>query len=171
MTTIMMHSPESLAAAVVIPHGNWVQLDDPLFLHHGMGPRYVQANTVMVAGRPLSYAMLDLPETSYDLITSDDQPVDLGTFDELAKTAEGELYLSLDMAFTHGNRTKHFATKQQMALALIKAKAEGISLQDQLAMYRIARWARQYEKRAWWICKHWQQAVTCSFIDWEGLGI
>ena len=171
MDSSHLHSLESLAAAVIIRHGNWVQLNDPLFTLRGLGPRYAQVNSATVEDRELSYAYLDMVETSYDLITSHDFPIDLGTFDELAMSGNRDLYHAFDMAFTAGNRNKNFATKQQMALALIMARVENTSPSDELAMRRIAKWVKVYERRAWWICKNRMLAYSMNEINWKALGL
>ncbi len=151
-----------------------MQLDDLLFALHGLGPRYARVQTVVADGKPASYAYLDFPDTTYDIVTAHDKPILLGSLDELAQAQNGKLYLALDMAFRGGpgpRRGRDFATKQQMALALIKAMAEGVVAGDQVAAYRIARWAKVYERRSWWLTKHRAEAFTKEAINWVALGL
>ncbi len=74
----LTHSTEALRGAVLLPDRAFVELQDPLFMLHGLGPRYALVQNATVHGRELSYAMLDLPGTSYDLITDHDAPRALG---------------------------------------------------------------------------------------------
>lgn len=104
---------------MALPHGHYVQLADPLFERHGLGTRYAQVQTAEVGNRVLAYAFLDLVDTTYDLTTSHDNPCDLGAFDDLARAGGDELYDALDTAFKKDSLAKRFATRQQMALALI----------------------------------------------------
>ncbi len=100
-----------------LPHGHYVQLADPLFERHGLDARYAQVQTAEVGNRVLAYAFLDPVDTTYHLITSHDNPCDLGAFDDLARAGGDELYDALDTAFKKDSLAKHFATRQQMALA------------------------------------------------------
>lgn len=162
------HSPESLERAAQLPEGSWVQLDDLLFSLHGLGPRYALVQNATVHGRQLSYAMLDLPGTAYDLITDHDAPQELGTLEQLAHAA-GALRPALDAAFKADRQTGGFASKQQMALALIRAAADRIDSADQLAMLRTVRWAKRYELRADWLARHRAEAFAAVSIDWQAM--
>jgi hypothetical protein len=167
-----MHSPELIEKAknVVLPHGCYVQLDDFLFEHHGLGARYALVQNMPKDGQVLSYAALDLPETTYDLISSDENPRALGTFDELMQSQGSTMYAALNAAFKIERHTKDFKTRQQMAFALIFVRFNGISYEDQIGMCRAARWAKQYERRAWWICKHRLEAYAAEKINWKAVG-
>jgi hypothetical protein len=161
------HSSESQRAAQ-LPEGSWVQLDDLLFSLHGIGPRYALVQNATVHGRQLSYAMLDLPGTAYDLITDHDAPHVVGTFEQLADAA-GELRAALDAAFKADRQTAGFASKQQMALALIRAAADHVDHLDQLAVLRTVRWAKRYELRAHWLACHRVAAFMAASIDWQAM--
>ncbi|MDP3672673.1 MAG: hypothetical protein Q8R69_23655 [Telluria sp.] len=167
----LIHSSEALAGAVLLPDKAFFELQDALFTLHGLGPRYAQVQNTAVHGRQLSFAMLDIAQTAYDLITDHDRPRELGTFDQLASEAEGALFASLDAAFKNDSRTKNFATRQQMALALIRSREEGLAPSDRIGMLRTARWAKQYERRAWWVCKHRVEAYSASAINWPAMGM
>lgn len=153
-----------------MPEGCWVQLDGLLFSLHCLGPRYAQVQNATVHDRQLSYAMLDLPGTAYDLITDHDAPQALGTLDQLAHAA-GALRSALDAAFKADRQTGGFASKQQMALALIRAAADRIEPADQLAVLRAVRWAKRYELRADWLTRHRAEAFASASIDWPSLGL
>lgn len=168
---MLVHAPEMIEKAVLLPDGCYVQLDDPLFEQHNLGPRYSVVQNAVVDGRMLSYALLDLQDTTYDLITGDENPRLLGAFDEMARTQDGALYAALDAEFKSGRQTKNFATRQQMALALIRADADGVTAADEVGVLRVVRWAVQYERRAWWICKHRLEAYAADEINWKALGM
>lgn len=160
---------ESLQRAAQLPEGSWVRLDDLLFSLHGLGPRYARVQNAKVHGHELSYAMLDLPGTAYDLITDHDAPHVLGTFEQLAD-ADGALRAALDAAFK-ADRQTGFVSKQQLGLALIRAAADRIYHLDQLAVLRTVRWAKRYELRADWLARHRVAAFTAASIDWCALGL
>ena len=166
-----LHSLDVLSSAVLLPDGTFVELQDPVFALHGLGPRYALVQNVDFHDRQLSYAMLDLPGTAYDLITDHDQPCELGTLEQLVCAAGGALHAAVDTAFRTDDRAGGFASKQQMALALIRAKADGITPVDQLGVLRAVRWAKRYELRAWWISQHRVEAFAAASIDWRALGI
>lgn len=147
-----------------------MELDDLLFSMHGLGPRYALVQNATVQGSQLSFAMLDLPGTAFDLITDHDAPQVLGTFEQLAD-AEGALRPALDAAFRSDRQTGGFASRQQMALALIRAEADGVDHLDQLAVLRTVRWAKRYELRADWLARHRLAAFTAASIDWRALGL
>lgn len=163
-------SSESLQRAAQLPEGSWVQLDDLLFSLHGLGPRYALVQNATVHGRQISYAMLDLPGTAYDLITDHDAPQELGTPEQLGHAA-GALLPALDAAFKADRQTGGFASKQHMALALIRAAADRIDPADQLAVLRTVRWAKRYEVRADWLARHRVKAFVAASIDWPALGM
>ena len=166
----MTHFTKALRGAVLLPDGAFVELQDPLFVLHGLGPRYALVQNATVHGRELSYAMLDLPGTSYDLITDHDAPRELGTLKQLAHVA-GALRPALDAAFKADRQTGGFASEQQMALALIRAAADPIDPTDQLAVLRTVRWAKRYELRADWLARHRAEALAAASIDWPALGL
>lgn len=145
-------------------------MSDWLFERHGLGPRFAKVSTIERDDKILSFAMLDLPHTGFDLISAEDEPQDLGAFDEIALLDEGMLR-GLDLAFAGGDRSKKKWTNQQMALALIKARADTLNPNDELAMRRVARWAKNYEWQAWWLCKNRQLAFSMEKINWLALGI
>ena len=163
-------SSESLQRAAQLPAGSWVQLDDLLFSLHGLGPRYALVQNETAYGRQLSYAMLDLPGTAYHLITDHDSPQELGTLEQRTLAA-GALRPALDAAFKSDRQTGGFASKQQMALALIRAAAERIDPADQLAVLRTVRWAKRYELRANWLTRHRAAAFAAASIDWPAFGL
>lgn len=165
------HSSESLQRAALLPEGSWVRLDDLLFSLHGLGPRYALVQNATVHGHELSYAMLDLPGTAYDLITDHDAPHVLGTCEQLAVAAGGALCSALDAAFKSDRQTGGYASRQQMALALIRAAADRVDHLDQLAVLRTVRWAKRYELRADWLARHRVAAFTAASIDWRALGL
>ncbi|WP_170304357.1 hypothetical protein [Duganella radicis] len=147
-----------------------MRLDDLLFSLHGIGPRYALVQNATVHGRQLSYAMLDLPGTAYDIITDHDAPHVPGTFQQLADAA-GALRVTLDAAFKADRQTGGFASKQQMALALIRAAADHVDHLDQLAVLRTVRCAKRYELRADWLARHRAAAFMAASIDWRALGL
>lgn len=162
------HPPELIARAVVLPHGHFVQLDDILFQQHGLGPRFAQVLTNDYRQhRSLSYAFWDIPGTNYDLITRQDEPQDLGNFEDMI--ANYELVHQLTATFL--GRGGHHPTPTQLALALIRARAENLQTDDQLGVHRLVKWALIYERRAHWITTHRQQAFSQSSIDWPALGL
>lgn len=162
------HPPELIAQAVVLPHGHFVQLDDMLFQQNGLGPRFAQVLTNDYRQhRSLSYAFWDMPDTNYDLITEQDAPQNLGSFEDLI--AAGELVDQLTATFIQ--RTSQHPTPAQLALALIRARAESVQIDDQLGAHRLVKWALTYERRAHWIATHRQQAFAQSAIDWPALGL
>jgi len=155
-----------IEAAVVLPGGHFVQLDDFLFEQHGLGLRFARVQTQDYRGhRPLSYAYLDLNGTTFDLITSIDNPRDLGAYEDLI--INGRLAERLTKTFI--DRSEHFPTCQQLALALIRARAENLQLDDELGAHRLVKWALIYERRAHWIASHRQRAFEKDVIDWSVL--
>jgi hypothetical protein len=173
LTPQLLHSPEQIARAVELDDGHYVQLSDYLFERHGLGPRYARVLNVEVGGRALSYAYLDLADATLDLITAHDEPVDLGTYDALVSPAAGDksMFIALEYVFAAGGRLGTGYVPQQMALALIKANADGTQPADELAMRRLTAWARLYEMRAWWIAKHRAAAYALEKVDWRALGM
>lgn len=165
-----LHSSQVLKGAVLLADRGYVELHDPLFAMHGVGPRYALVQNATVHGRALSYAMLDLPGTGYDLITDHDQPRELGTFEQLVRVAGDGLHAAIDATFKADDRTGNFGSKQQLALALIRAVADGTMPADQLGLLRTARWAKQYELRAWWICKNRVEAYAAT-INWPEIRV
>lgn len=147
-----------------------MRLDDLLFSLHGIGPRYARVQNATVNGQALSYAMLDLPGTAYDLITDHDAPYVLGTCEQLAVAAGGALCAALDAAFKSDRQTD-YTSQQHMALALVRAAAEHVDHLDQLAVLRTVRWAKCYELRADWLTRHRVEAFTAPSIDWRALGL
>ena len=152
--------------AVVLPDGHYVCLNDSLFERHGLGPRFAQVHTIRVNAKSLSYAALDLDGTPYDLITTQDSPRDLGSFEELCREGTGPLY-TIGLAKAFGQ----MAERHLMALALIKARSTKAFPDDELAMHRIAKWAKQYQMRAWWICKNRVEAFARDEVRWDRLGM
>ena len=171
MNTVPLNSeypPELIAQAVVLPHGHFVELDDMFFQQHGLGPRYAQILTNTDGQqRSLSHAFWNLKDTNYDLITQLDSPRDLGSFEEL--NAPSQLVHQLKEIFQQ--RCGHCPTPQQLALALIKAKEEGLQASNELGAHRLVKWALQYERRAHWIVTHREQAFVQVSIDWQALGL
>ena len=162
------HPIELIDKAVVLSHGNFVRLDDMLFEQNGLGPRYAQILTNDYRQhRNLSYAFLDIPGTTYDLITELDNPQDLGSFEDLI--TEGELLKRLTETFI--NRCNHYPTPQQIALAMIRARSENVLASDELGVHRLVKWALIYERRAFWITKNRQLAYAKAVIDWQALGL
>lgn len=160
------HPRELIEAAVVLLDGHFVQLDDFLFERHGLGPRYARVQTQDYRGhRALSYSYLDLPGTNYDLITSIDNPRDLGAFEYLASSKN--LVDCLIMIWI--SRSGYTPTRQQLALALIRARAENVVGTDELGAHRLVKWALTYERRAHWIATHRQLAYANDVIDWDAL--
>ena len=119
MTTTMTdlylgHPRELVDLAVVLPDAHFVQLDDWLFDRHGLGPRYARVRTQHYRGhRALSYAYLDLPATTFELITEHEQPIDLGAYEDLATDER----LVERLTATCIDRSDHFPSRQQLALA------------------------------------------------------
>lgn len=162
------HPPELVERAIIFPNGHFVQLDDMLFRQHGLGPRYAQIHTVEYhQHRSLSYAYWGLPNTTYDLITDLDDPQDLGSFEEMI--LRGAMVASLVTAFI--SRSHHQPEPQQLALALIRCRAENVREGDELGVHRVVKWALIYERRAHWITSHRQLAFAKSRIDWDALGL
>lgn len=162
------HPPGLIAQAVVLPHGHFVQLDDMLFQQHGLGPRFAQVLTNDYRQhRSLSYSFWNLPGTNYDLITEQDAPQDLGSFEDLIVNCE--LVDRLTAIFI--SRSGQQPTPAQLALALIRARVENLQTDDQLGVHRLVKWALIYERRAHWITTHRQQAFSQSAIDWTALGL
>jgi hypothetical protein len=163
------HPPELIAQAVVLPHGHFVQLDDMLFAQHSLGPRYAQVLTNEYRQhRSLSYAYWSMPPgTNYDLITEQDAPQDLGSFEDMIAD-RAQLHR---LTATFIQRTGQQPTPGQLALALIRARAENLQTDDQLGVHRLVKWALVYERRAHWITTHRQQAFAQSAIDWTALGL
>lgn len=160
------HPRELVDLAVVLPDANFVQLDDWLFDRHGLGPRYARVKTQLYHGhRAMSYAYLDLPGTTFELITEHEQPIDLGAFDDLATDER----LVERLTATCIDRSDHFPTRQQLALALIRARVENVQADDELGAHRLVKWALAYERRAHWIATHRQQAFVKERIDWQAL--
>ena len=148
-----------------------MQLDDLLFSLHGIGPRYARVENATVHGKAHSYAMLDPPGTAYDLLTAHDALHVLGACEQLAVAAGGALYAALDAAFKSDRQTSHYASRQHMALALIRAAADHVDRLDQLAVLRTVRWAKCYELRADWLARHRVETFTAASIDWRALGL
>ncbi|HUX62227.1 hypothetical protein [Sulfuricella sp.] len=167
MTDIYLgHPRELIEMAVVLPSGHFVQLDDFLFDLHGLGPRFARVQTQDYRGhRALSYAYLDMPGTTYDLISELDNPRDLGAYEDLA--TDEALAEHLTAIFIE--QSDYFPTHQQLALALICARAKGMQASDELGMHRLAKWALAYEKRAHWISKNRQLAYSLPSINWEAM--
>lgn len=162
------HPPGLIAQAVVLPHGHFVQLDDMLFQQHGLGPRFAQVLTNDYRHhRSLSYSFWNLPGMNYDLITEQDAPQDLGSFEDLIVNCE--LVDQLTAIFI--SRSGHHPTAPLLALALIRARAEGVQGDDELGTHRLVKWALTYERRAHWIATHRQRAFAKASIDWKVLGL
>lgn len=162
------HPPELIAQAVVLPNEHFVQLDDMLFAQHGLGPRYAQILTnIYRQHRNLSYAYWALPGTNYDLVTELDNPKDLGSFEELISADE----LVQQLTETFIQRAGQQPTPAQLALVLIRARAEALQIDDQLGAHRLVKWALTYERRAHWIVTHRQLAFSKATIDWRELGL
>jgi hypothetical protein len=162
------HPPELIAQAVVLPHEHFVQLDDMLFAQHGLGPRFAQVMTKDYRQhRSLSYSFWNLPGTNFDLITAQDSPQDIGSFEDLI--ADRELVHRLTTTFIQ--RTGQQPTPAQLALVLIRARAESLQIDDQLGAHRLVKWVLIYERRAHWISTHRQQAFAKTSIDWPALGL
>ncbi|MHB1591977.1 MAG: hypothetical protein ACYCTW_10660 [Sulfuricella sp.] len=160
------HPRELIELAVVLPSSHFVQLDDFLFEQHGLGPRYARVQNQDYRGhRVLSYAYLDMPGTTYDLITALDNPRDLGSSEYLA-TDEA---LVEHLTATFIDRSDYFPTRQQLTLALICARAEGVQASDELGMHRLAKWTLIYEKRAHWMTKNRHLAYSLPSINWEAM--
>lgn len=160
------HPPELIEQAVVLPHGHFVQLDDMLFQQHGLGPRFAQVLTNHYRQhRRLSYAFWSLPGTNYDLITLQDAPQDLGSFDDLI--ANRELVDLLTAIFI--SRNDQHPTPAQLALMLIRARAENMRIGDALGAHRLVKWVLTYERRAHWISTHRQVAFAKDVISWQAL--
>lgn len=160
------HPREMVEMAVVLPDAHFVRLDDWLFSRHGLGPRYARVLTQDYRGhQALSYAYLDLPGTTYDLVTQHDQPIDLGAFEDLS--VDERLVERLTATFI--DRADRFPTPQQLALALIRARAENVQGDDELGAHRLVKWALTYEGRAHWMATHRQQAFVKEHIDWQAL--
>lgn len=167
MTELYLGHPcELVDLAIVLPHGHYVQLDDWLFDRHGLGPRYARVQTVEFRGhRFLSYAWLHLPGTTFELITEHEKPVDLGSYEDLATDER----LVERLTATVIDRSDKFPTPQQLALALIRARVEGVQADDELGAHRTVKWALHYERRAHWIATHRQKAFEREQIDWQAL--
>lgn len=162
------HPPELVGKAVVLPHGHFVRIDDMIYELHGLGQRYAQVLTMDCRRhRSLSYAYWDLPNTNYDLITELDNPVDLGSFENMITARD--LVDRLTAIFIRHNG--QHPTPAQLALALIRARAESVQIDDQLGAHRLVKWALTYERRAHWIATHRQRAFAQSAIDWPALGL
>lgn len=163
------HPAELIEQAVVLPHGHFVCLKDVLFEQHGLGPRYAQVITLPATrhGQELSYAYLDHPETTYDLIIQEGLPKDLGSLETLI--SQSPFTKLLFQTFTE--RCRCAPTPQQLALAHIKRKAENLQIEDELGRHRVAKWALVYEKRAHWICKNRIEAFSKERIDWPSQGL
>lgn len=157
------HPPELIAQAVIFTHGHYVKIEDPLFVQHNLGPRFAQALT---QGGKLSYAYLDLPGTNFDLITKLDVPVDLGSMEALLAAAAYPV--TKLVALFHKSTGQH-PTPQQIALALIKAKEEGLQDGDELGIRRLVKWVPEYERRAHWITTNRQLAYSKVNIDWSNI--
>lgn len=162
------HPLELIAQAVTLPHGHFVQINDMLFELHGLGPRYAQVLTNNDRQhRSLSYAFWNMPGTNYDLIIEQDDPQDLGSFEDMI--AANDLVHHLTEIFIQ--RTGQHPTPPQLALALIRARAEDVQTDDELGTHRLVKWALIYERRAHWIITHRQQAFAKIAIDWQTLGL
>lgn len=162
------HPRELIEAAVVLPSGHFVQLEDLVFEQHGLGPRFARVQTQDYRGhRSLSYAYLDLPGTTYDLITLIDNPRDLGAFDDLAS----DEVLNDRLTVTWISRSGYMPTPQQLALALIRARKECVQVSDELGVHRLVKWASDYERRAHWVTTNRQKAYSATVINWEALGL
>ncbi len=163
------HPPELVDRAVVLPDGHFVQLDDLVFLQHGLGPRYARVQTQDYRRhRALSYAYLAGAATTYTLITDIDEPVDLGSLDDLMHR-DADLTACLSDALAH--RLDAAPAPQQVGLALIRAGAEGLQAGDELGAHRVVKWSLQYERRALWICCNRQLAFSKSSSNWPALGL
>lgn len=166
MDLYLGHPRELVDLAIVLPDAHFVELDDMLFKQHGLGPRYARVKAQQYRGhRPLSYAYLDLPGTTFELITEHEQPRDLGAFEDLATDAR----LVERLTATWIDRSDRFPTRQQLALALIRARVENVQAGDELGAHRLVKWALAYEGRAHWIATHRQQAFAKAHIDWQAL--
>jgi len=167
MTEIYLgHPRELIELAVVFPSGHFVQIDDFLFELHGLGPRFARVQTQDYhQHRALSYAYLDMPGTTYDLISELDNPHDLGSYEDL--TTDEDLVERLKEIFVE--RTGYFPTQQQLSFALIRARNEEVQASDELGMHRLAKWALIYEKRAHWMTKNRQLAYGLPSINWEAV--
>ena len=162
------HPRELVDMAVVIPTGHFVQLDDFLFEQHGLGPRIARVQTLDHRGhRSLSYAYMEIEDTNYDLITSLDNPQDLGLLEDLAT----DEHLLERLTITWISRTDYFPTHQQLAIALLRARAEHVQAGDELGLHRLVKWAATYERRAFWIITNRQKAYAQAVIDWPALGL
>lgn len=166
MDLYLGHPRELVDLAIVLPDAHFVELADDLFSRHGLGARYARVKTQQYRGhRALSYAYLDLPGTTFELITEHEKPRDLGAFEDLATDA----HLVERLTATFIDRADRFPTRQQLALALIRARAETVQAGDELGAHRLVKWALAYEHRAHWIATHRQQAFVSERINWQAL--
>lgn len=169
---LLGHPVELVKRAVALPNGHFVQLDDLVFVQHGLGPRYARVQTQMFRGRrghaELSYAYLDFPEATYQLITDIDAPVDLGPYEDLLAY---DVALTKRLSETFNHRLQVIPTPQQLGLALIHAKAGKLRAEDELGAHRVCKWAVLYERRAHWIACNRQLASEKPAIQWDALGL
>ncbi len=159
------HDPVVVALAILMPPGHFVSMSDFLYEHHGLGDRYarVQVAEYPKEGKTLAYAYLDLPGTTYDVITSHDTARDLGSFEDLTADAA----LTDRVTVTWISRLDVMPTPQQLALALIRIKGDRVQADDELGLHRAVKWASDYERRAHWINTHRHEAFELARIDWN----
>lgn len=158
---------ELVAAAVALPTGHYVELDDDLFDLNGLGRKIVQTQLVQVHGREVSVGYVNEDGTQYTLVLANESPVDLGGFDSLAR-ANRSLFDPLHAAF--GGTIGSYA-HLEMVMAIAQAKREGVDPADQAAVRRTASWARTAYKRAVWIIRNPMEAAIESPVDWSAKGL
>jgi len=158
---------ELVAAAVALPTGHYVELDDDIYNLNGLGRKIVQTQLVRVHGRDVSVGYVNEDGTQYSLVLGDENPVDLGSFDGLAR-ASRSLFDPLHAAF--GGSIGSYA-HLEMVMAIAYTKREGLDLADAATARRAATWARTAYKRAVWIIKNPMEAAIESPVDWSAKGL
>lgn len=158
---------ELVAKAAAFPTGHFVEVDDLAFESNGLGRKIVQTQLVMVDEREVSMGYVSEGEAGYELIVSDENPTDLGSFDNIIR-GDMPLFSALQQAFG-GSMSSY--THSEMVWAIVKARSDGVSASEEGRVRSVAAWARTQAKRAAWVLRNRVEALVKAPVDWKSVGI
>lgn len=147
--------------AVLVPEGAFIEIDDLAFTVNEMGRKIAQTLSIDVDGKQVSVAYVDGDGSVYDLVLASDQPVVLGTFEEI-QAGQRELFASLLTAFGGVGQF----TPREMVTAI-----EWARYNPKLLVSEVVDYARERVKRSEWIVKNRYDAMVLAPMDWSTLDL
>lgn len=158
---------ELVKKAVAFSSGVYVEVDDLAFEANGLGRKIVQTQCVEIDGKDVSVGYVSGEDAApYELILAEENPVELGTLDELIRK-NGDLFLALQSTFGGVSGYGHM----EMVLAIRKATQDGVLPLSDLRIREIVLWARKQAKRAAWVASNHMRAVIEAPIKWDAIGL